>query len=115
MRAGSSPTPTRKVELEIGSKVRKDGVCTKRISKPFIILPDPRFLWYANQHKEAKAKIEYPCYYFRPPGRMPLLDIYVEILLISNIRREAQKRSIPITRGIGYSQCRVGITDNLFR
>lgn len=26
---------------------------------PFKIIPDPRFLWYSNQHKEAKAKIEY--------------------------------------------------------
>ena len=26
---------------------------------PFKITPDPRFLWYSNQHKEAKAKIEY--------------------------------------------------------
>ena len=26
---------------------------------PFKILPDPRYLWYSNQHKEAKAKIEY--------------------------------------------------------
>lgn len=26
---------------------------------PFKILPDPRFLWYSDQHKEAKAKIEY--------------------------------------------------------
>jgi general secretion pathway protein A len=26
---------------------------------PFKILPDPRYLWYSSQHKEAKAKIEY--------------------------------------------------------
>lgn len=26
---------------------------------PFKITPDPRFLWYSTQHKEAKAKIEY--------------------------------------------------------
>jgi len=26
---------------------------------PFKITPDPRFLWYSDQHKEAKAKIEY--------------------------------------------------------
>jgi type II secretory pathway predicted ATPase ExeA len=26
---------------------------------PFKITPDPRFLWYSNQHKEAKAKIEF--------------------------------------------------------
>lgn len=26
---------------------------------PFKIIPDPRFLWYSDQHKEAKAKIEY--------------------------------------------------------
>ncbi|MCL4266686.1 MAG: AAA family ATPase [Anaerolineae bacterium] len=26
---------------------------------PYKILPDPRFLWYSDQHKEAKAKIEY--------------------------------------------------------
>ena len=26
---------------------------------PFRILPDPRFLWYSEQHKEAKAKIDY--------------------------------------------------------
>jgi general secretion pathway protein A len=26
---------------------------------PFKITPDPRFLWYSNQHKEAKAKIDY--------------------------------------------------------
>ena len=26
---------------------------------PFKIIPDPRFLWYSYQHKEAKAKIEY--------------------------------------------------------
>lgn len=26
---------------------------------PFKITPDPRFLWYSEQHKEAKAKIEY--------------------------------------------------------
>ena len=26
---------------------------------PFKILPDPRFLWYSDQHKEAKAKIEF--------------------------------------------------------
>lgn len=26
---------------------------------PFKITPDPRFLWYLDQHKEAKAKIEY--------------------------------------------------------
>jgi general secretion pathway protein A len=26
---------------------------------PFKILPDPRFLWYSSQHKEAKAKIEF--------------------------------------------------------
>ena len=26
---------------------------------PFRILPDPRFLWYSDQHKEAKAKIDY--------------------------------------------------------
>lgn len=26
---------------------------------PFKITPDPRFLWYSIQHKEAKAKIEY--------------------------------------------------------
>ena len=26
---------------------------------PFKIVPDPRFLWYSDQHKEAKAKIEY--------------------------------------------------------
>jgi general secretion pathway protein A len=26
---------------------------------PFKIIPDPRFLWYSEQHKEAKAKIEY--------------------------------------------------------
>jgi general secretion pathway protein A len=26
---------------------------------PFRITPDPRFLWYSNQHQEAKAKIEY--------------------------------------------------------
>ena len=25
---------------------------------PFKITPDPRFLWYSDQHKEAKAKIE---------------------------------------------------------
>ena len=26
---------------------------------PFKIIPDPRFLWYSDQHKEAKAKIEF--------------------------------------------------------
>ena len=26
---------------------------------PFKITPDARFLWYSDQHKEAKAKIEY--------------------------------------------------------
>jgi general secretion pathway protein A len=26
---------------------------------PYKITPDPRFLWYSDQHKEAKAKIEY--------------------------------------------------------
>ncbi len=26
---------------------------------PFKILPDPRYLWYSSQHKEAKAKIEF--------------------------------------------------------
>src|SRR5688572_16703345 len=26
---------------------------------PFKIIPDPRFLWYSDQHKEAKGKIEY--------------------------------------------------------
>lgn len=26
---------------------------------PFKITPDPRFLWYSDQHREAKAKIEY--------------------------------------------------------
>ncbi len=26
---------------------------------PFKITPDPRFLWYSDQHKEAKAKIEF--------------------------------------------------------
>lgn len=26
---------------------------------PFKIIPDPRFLWYSDQHKEAKAKIDY--------------------------------------------------------
>jgi len=26
---------------------------------PFKITPDPRFLWYSEQHKEAKAKIEF--------------------------------------------------------
>lgn len=26
---------------------------------PFKITPDPRFLWYSDQHQEAKAKIEY--------------------------------------------------------
>lgn len=26
---------------------------------PFKIIPDPRFLWYSDQHKEAKARIEY--------------------------------------------------------
>ena len=26
---------------------------------PFKIIPDPRFLWYSDQHKEAKSKIEY--------------------------------------------------------
>lgn len=26
---------------------------------PFRITPDPRFLWYSNQHQEAKAKISY--------------------------------------------------------
>ena len=26
---------------------------------PFKITPDPRFLWYSQQHKEAKAKIEF--------------------------------------------------------
>src|SRR5512135_1648671 len=25
---------------------------------PFKITPDPRFLWYSEQHKEAKAKIQ---------------------------------------------------------
>ena len=29
---------------------------------PFKITPDPRFLWYSDQHKEAKAKIEYHLY-----------------------------------------------------
>jgi len=30
------------------------------LSEPaFKITPDPRFLWYSDQHKEAKAKIEY--------------------------------------------------------
>jgi len=29
------------------------------IETPFKIIPDPRFLWYSDQHKEAKAKIEY--------------------------------------------------------
>lgn len=26
---------------------------------PFKIIPDPRFLWYSDQHKEAKAKIQF--------------------------------------------------------
>lgn len=26
---------------------------------PFKIIPDPRFLWYSNQHKEAKANIQF--------------------------------------------------------
>lgn len=26
---------------------------------PFKIIPDPRFLWYSTQHKEAKAKIQF--------------------------------------------------------
>jgi len=26
---------------------------------PFKITPDPRYLWYSSQHKEAKAKIGY--------------------------------------------------------
>ena len=26
---------------------------------PFKIIPDPRYLWYSSQHKEAKAKIGY--------------------------------------------------------
>ncbi|MEM7032053.1 MAG: ATP-binding protein, partial [Chloroflexota bacterium] len=26
---------------------------------PYKIIPDPRFLWYSDQHKEAKSKIEY--------------------------------------------------------
>jgi len=26
---------------------------------PFKVIPDPRFLWYSEQHKEAKAKIEH--------------------------------------------------------
>jgi general secretion pathway protein A len=26
---------------------------------PYKITPDPRFLWYSDQYKEAKAKIEY--------------------------------------------------------
>ena len=26
---------------------------------PFKITPDPRYLWYSIQHKEAKAKIGY--------------------------------------------------------
>ena len=29
------------------------------VEAPFKIIPDPRFLWYSDQHKEAKAKIEY--------------------------------------------------------
>ena len=29
------------------------------LETPFKITPDPRFLWYSDQHKEAKAKIEY--------------------------------------------------------